>query len=113
MEKRGHRRRCKPQSSSGLQVIMRQLSLHASALNDAEYDLYTTNLANLDDTGSELDAQIASTSQNTQNSTTHDDAYYEGMKIGVREVRGWMRGRYSSVSPANIDAVCFLNSFFV
>ena len=76
---------------------MRQLSLHASALNDAEYDLYTTSLADLDD--SDQDAL-------SRDAVTHDDAYYERMKIGVREVRGWMRGRYSSVSPGNIDAVC-------
>jgi hypothetical protein len=85
---------------SSLYFIMRQLSLHASALNDAEYDLYTTSLANLDD--SEQDAP--STSRNT----THDDAYYERMKIGVREARGWIRGRYPNVSPANIDTVCLV-----
>jgi hypothetical protein len=77
---------------------MRQLSLHASALNDAEYDLYTTSLTDLDDSGED--------SASTSKDATHDDAYYEGMKIGVREVRGWMRGRYANVSPANIDAVC-------
>jgi hypothetical protein len=77
-------------------TLMRRLSLHASALNDAEYDLYTTSLSDLDD--SEQDAA----------STTHDDAYYERMKIGVREARGWIRGRYANVSPANIDSVCVL-----
>lgn len=74
-------------------TVMRQLSLHASALNDNEYELYTTSLTDLDDSDQDATA-------------THDDAYYEGMRIGVREVRGWMRGRYGSVSPANIDAVC-------
>ena len=72
---------------------MRHLSLHASALNDAEYDLLSTSLTDLDDS-----------EQSTTG--THDDAYYERMKIGVREARGWLRGRYSHVSPANIDAVC-------
>lgn len=76
---------------------MRQLSLHASALNDEEYNIYTTSLTDLDD--SEQDP--ASTNKNV----THDDAYYERMKIGVREVRGWMRGRYANVPPANIDAI--------
>jgi hypothetical protein len=74
---------------------MRRLNLHASALNDAEYELYTASLTDLDDTEEE-DAT----------STAHDDAYYERMMIGVREVRGWLRGRYSHVSPASIDAVC-------
>jgi hypothetical protein len=73
---------------------MRRLNLHASALNDSEYELYTSSLTDLDDT--EEDAA----------STAHDDAYYERMKIGVREVRGWLRGRYSHVSPTSIDAVC-------
>ncbi|KAG6860503.1 hypothetical protein C0995_010489 [Termitomyces sp. Mi166 len=63
---------------------MRPLTLHASALNDEEYELYTASLRDLDD---HLDT------------AKHDDAYYEGMQIGVREVRGWMRGKYAHLQP--------------
>lgn len=71
-------------------IVMRHLSLHISALNDAEYALYTSSLNDIAD-----DAQ----------STTHDDTYYEQMKIGVREARAWLRGRYSHVPATSIDAV--------
>lgn len=70
---------------------MRQLSLHASALNDAEYDLYTSSLNDL------------AWTDNIDQTSAHDDAYYDKMKLGVREARGWLRGRYSHVAPADID----------
>ncbi|KAG6841403.1 hypothetical protein C0991_011567 [Blastosporella zonata] len=71
---------------------MRPLTLHASALNDAEYELYTTSLKNLnDDTNPEAHGD--------------GDAYYEAMQIGVREVRGWMRGRYAHLQPGVIDLI--------
>jgi hypothetical protein len=34
-----------------------------------------------------------------------DDAYYEKMRVGVREVRAWVRGRYAHVAPSSIDEV--------
>jgi hypothetical protein len=80
-------------------VAMRELSLHASALSDAEYELYTSSLRDLvwaDD----ADGQAAISG--------HGDAYYEQLKIGIREVRGWMRGRYVHVAPTSIDEVCSL-----
>ncbi|KAG5640863.1 hypothetical protein DXG03_006805 [Asterophora parasitica] len=77
---------------------MRPLTLHASALNDAEYELYTLSLTDLawDDDGEDGD----------QGGKPHDDAYYEGMQIGLREARGWLRGRYAHlVPPGGIDAI--------
>lgn len=56
---------------------MRPLTVHGSVLNDEEYDLY--DLALVDDSKGE----------------EYDNGYYERMSIGVREVRGWMRGRYA------------------
>ena len=82
-----------------LYAIMRQLSLHASALNDAEYDLYTSSLQDLawsEDRGS---SSFGSTTPG------NDDAYYENMRVGVREVRAWIRGRYVHVAPTSIDGV--------
>jgi hypothetical protein len=75
---------------------MRQLSLHASALNNAEYELYTSSLQDLAWT----DDPDSFTSNSRQ-----DDAYYEQMRVGVREVRAWMRGRYAHLTPASIDGV--------
>jgi collagen type III alpha len=34
-----------------------------------------------------------------------DDEYFERITLGVREVRAWMRGRYSSLPTATIDTV--------
>lgn len=68
---------------------MRPLTLHASALSNEEYELYTASLNDLDD---DLDT------------ATHDDAYYEGMQIGVREVRGWLRGKYAHLQAGVIDS---------
>jgi hypothetical protein len=78
-------------------ATMRQLSLHASALNDAEYELYTSSLQDLAWAGDQ-DSSFASTSG-------QNDAYYEQMRVGVREVRAWFRGRYGHVAPASIDGV--------
>ena len=78
---------------------MRQLVLHVSALNDDEYLLYTSSIADL-----VLD-------DNT--TAKRDDAYYENLTVGVREARAWLRGRYSDIPIASIDAVrdCALVSF--
>lgn len=72
-------------------VKMRRLSLHTSALSDDEYDLYTSSLNEI---------ALADEDPNS-----HDDAYYETMVIGVREARAWLRGRYSHIAAAKIDAV--------
>ncbi|KAF7305286.1 hypothetical protein HMN09_00779800 [Mycena chlorophos] len=66
---------------------MRPLSLHTSALNDAEYTLFTDNLNSL------LDAEA-------------DDP--ESQTLTVREVRAWMRGRYPGIPTATIDAILAL-----
>ncbi|GLB39487.1 hypothetical protein LshimejAT787_0606490 [Lyophyllum shimeji] len=71
---------------------MRPLTLHASALNDDEYDLYTTSLNEL----------VWADDKDTQ---AHDDAYYEQIQVGVREARGWLRGRYVHLPPGVIDAI--------
>ena len=69
---------------------MRPLALHASALSDAEYDLYTTSLRDIalaDDDGN------------------REDAYFEKITVGVREARAWLRGRYSHIPAPVIDGV--------
>ncbi|KAF7329294.1 hypothetical protein MKEN_00190400 [Mycena kentingensis (nom. inval.)] len=66
---------------------MRPLSLHSSALNDAEYTLFTDNLNSLLDADAEdPDAQA----------------------LTMREVRAWMRGRYPGVPTPTIDAILSL-----
>ncbi|KAH7912752.1 hypothetical protein BJ138DRAFT_1147554 [Hygrophoropsis aurantiaca] len=73
---------------------MRPLTLHVSALNDAEYQLYTESLI-------DLTVPCEDVAQNT----VHDDAYYEHMIVGVREARAWLRGRYSDLAVSDIDSI--------
>jgi hypothetical protein len=76
---------------------MRPLLLHTSALNNEEYEYYTSCLRDLswtDEAGAE---------------SQKDDAYYENLLIGVRELRGWLRGKFGQVPPTDLDAVCCLS----
>ncbi|CAL1708402.1 unnamed protein product [Somion occarium] len=73
---------------------MRLLTLHASALNDAEYDLYTTSLRDLVDSEDDPNDNV-----------TFDDAHYERFKITVREARAWLRGRYNDMPVHEIDSI--------
>ncbi|EJD51607.1 hypothetical protein AURDEDRAFT_111720 [Auricularia subglabra TFB-10046 SS5] len=69
--------------------MSRPLTLHLSALSDAEYDLYTSSLA-------EISVPPA-----------HDvrsDKYWEDRVVSLREARGWMRGRYG-VDGKAIDQI--------
>lgn len=70
---------------------MRPLTLHASALNDLEYNLYTSSLNDL--------------AVSPDPATVHDDARYEYMSVGIREVRAWIRGRYPILQATDIDKV--------
>ncbi|KAF8872263.1 hypothetical protein BD779DRAFT_348998 [Infundibulicybe gibba] len=66
---------------------MRPLSLHTSALSDAEYTLYTSSLADL---------------------TLTPNAPHEGeenTRLGVREARAWLWGRYVQVPAPSIDQI--------
>jgi hypothetical protein len=74
---------------------MRQLSLHVSALSDAEYNLFTTGLS---------DIRVV-LSNDLDSHAVHDDAYYERVSVGVREARAWLRGRYPHIPVADIDSV--------
>ncbi|KAF8872275.1 hypothetical protein BD779DRAFT_349213 [Infundibulicybe gibba] len=70
---------------------MRPLSLHTSALSDAEYTLYTSSLADL---------------TLTPNAPHEDeDNFYEHTRLGVREARAWLRGRYAQVPAPSIDQI--------
>jgi hypothetical protein len=73
---------------------MRPLVLHVSALNDAEYVLYTaalTDLALPNGEGSSID--------------------HGTLSVGVREARAWLRGRYSGVPAGGIDSVSAIGLF--
>ncbi|KIM40807.1 hypothetical protein M413DRAFT_446178 [Hebeloma cylindrosporum] len=80
---------------------MRRLALHASALSDAEYDLYTTILR---------DIALADDDNPAGSNGGADDAHFENMNIGVREARAWLRGRYSHLSASTIDKILKLFS---
>lgn len=75
---------------------LRKLALHASALSDAEYTIYTTSIKEI----SLGDGNCAAGSRQDE-----DDGYFAQMQMGVREARGWLQGRYSSVSSVVIDNV--------
>jgi hypothetical protein len=68
---------------------MRPLDLHVSALNDHEYTFCTAALNELVD----------------NNDVGHDDAYYQSLSVGVREVRAWLRGRFSDLPAQHVDSV--------
>ena len=80
---------------------MRRLNLHASALTDTEYDLYTTSL-------DELSEEHATNDDDDAGNRSYDDAYYDRLSVGVREARAWFRGRYSHVPVSDIDLVSTL-----
>ncbi|KAG6370875.1 hypothetical protein JVT61DRAFT_10897 [Boletus reticuloceps] len=74
---------------------MRPLTLHVSALSDTEYDLYMASLNDL----------VTDSDTNVQSTNVRDDAHYERTSVGVREVRAWLRGRYSSLLASDIDSI--------
>ncbi|KAI0694498.1 hypothetical protein BC835DRAFT_1349209 [Cytidiella melzeri] len=73
-------------------MATRQLTLHASALTNEEYTLYTTSLCDL--AGEDEHARRH----------YHDDSYYAALKISAREARAWIRGRYTDLPPSSLDA---------
>ncbi|KAF4615789.1 hypothetical protein D9613_012356 [Agrocybe pediades] len=86
---------------------MRRLALHASALSDEEYDLYTSSLR---DIALADDDEVSRSSGKVNGGNTDDDGYLENMNIGVREARAWLRGRYSHISASIIDSILRLFS---
>lgn len=77
---------------------MRPLTLHASALSDVEYDLYTSSLNDL------------CVTNDTDPSIARDDAHFETTSVGVREARAWLRGRYHDLPASDIDDILRLFS---
>ena len=68
----------------------RKLALHPSALSESEYDFYTAAL------NSFLSPEEAN----------DDDLDYTSVRISTREVRAWLRGRYSPPVPGQtIDEI--------
>ena len=78
---------------------MRRLALHTSALSDAEYELYTSSLKDL--ALSEDDGGAAS----QRREDDKPDEELEQLRMGVREARAWLRGRYGGVGAGVIDSV--------
>src|SRR6266478_2848416 len=66
---------------------MRPLILHASALSDGEYDFYTASLYDI----------TTYEPSNDDGTVVHEDVHFEQMSVGIREVRAWLRGRYSHI----------------
>ena len=70
--------------------------LHISALSDEEYLVYTSALRDVLDID-QADAKLGKYGE--------EEELLEGMEVGVREVRAWMKGRYRDVQGADIDKV--------
>ncbi|KAI0699144.1 hypothetical protein C8T65DRAFT_710028 [Cerioporus squamosus] len=72
--------------------MSRPLTLHVSALNDAEYTTYTASIHDI----VEADAAHAPD--------------YDKLAVGVREARAWLRGRYPALAPSTLDSVHVLTA---
>ncbi|KAI0634660.1 hypothetical protein C8Q77DRAFT_1103458 [Trametes polyzona] len=70
--------------------MSRPLTLHVSALNDAEFTTYTSSIHDIVD----YDPDHAA--------PTLD---YEKLTVGVREARAWLRGRYPTIAPSTLDTI--------
>ncbi|KAL4252710.1 hypothetical protein ABKN59_004083 [Abortiporus biennis] len=77
---------------------MRSLSLHVSALNNAEYDLYTTCLRDL------LDVYNDDNNSNGGSRPSNENDF-DKAAVSIREARAWLRGRYSQLPLADIDNI--------
>ncbi|KAH8089862.1 hypothetical protein BXZ70DRAFT_954193 [Cristinia sonorae] len=66
----------------------RSLTLHVSALNDSEYDYFTSSFSDL-----------------LPHPYPDDDSKYDHATVTTREARAWLRGRYSAVPVADLDAI--------
>jgi hypothetical protein len=82
-----------------MSMSARRLSLHPSALSDAEHALFTASLADLADV----------------DSTSNDNIVMDWNRISVRvrEARAWLCGRYASLGTGTIDEVRFLSLCFL
>jgi len=76
---------------------MRPLSLHASALNDEEYALFSSSLLDLASPDNPCD----------------DDTHFEKLSVSIREARAWLRGRYSDLPVSNLNEVCDLVFYYL
>ncbi|KAJ7478268.1 hypothetical protein FB451DRAFT_1452585 [Mycena latifolia] len=70
-------------SSSASSSSARRLSLHPSALSDAEHALFTASLADLADNAGD----------------------WAHASVSVREARAWLRGRYASLPAGTVDEI--------
>ncbi|KAI8971327.1 hypothetical protein BD414DRAFT_500947 [Trametes punicea] len=69
--------------------MSRPLTLHVSALNDAEYTTYTSSIHDITDYTPEHARALD----------------YEKLVVGVREARAWLRGRYPTIAPNTLDTI--------
>lgn len=85
----------------------RRLFLHLSALSDEEYQLFVGELKEVLNVQTVQRVQgdgdgFATTATRPEDS---DEGALEERQMGVREVRGWMKGRYRGAKPDDIDKV--------
>ncbi|CDO76670.1 hypothetical protein BN946_scf184305.g2 [Trametes cinnabarina] len=69
--------------------MSRPLTLHVSALNDAEYTTYTSSIHDITDYSPEHARAVD----------------YDKLTVGAREARAWLRGRYPTIAPTTLDTI--------
>lgn len=79
----------------------RSLFLHVSALSDSEYSSYLHDLRDILDEPHKDDAPVQS---------SLSDEQLEYQRVGTREVRAWLKGRFRDISSSDIDKVLKLFS---
>ncbi|KAH9848962.1 hypothetical protein C2E23DRAFT_897195 [Lenzites betulinus] len=68
--------------------MSRPLTLHVSALNEAEFTTYTSSIHDIVDCD-----------------PGRPSPQYDTLTVGVREVRAWLRGRYPSIALHVLDSI--------
>lgn len=86
---------------------LRRLFLHLSALSDEEYQLFVGELKEVLNVQTVQRVQPDGDGYATTTTTLEesDEAALEERGMGVREVRGWMKGRYRGAKSDDIDKV--------
>lgn len=82
----------------------RRLYLRLSALSNDEYEVFFSALKDI------LDVQDASGDSKTVDEA--EEHALECREVSSREVRAWMKGRFHSVDPNDIDKVCSMSLIF-
>lgn len=77
----------------------RRLFLRLSALSDEEYAIGLEALKDV------LDIEDADEGADKKTLTEQEELAMEGREVSLKEVRGWMKGRFRDVKSGDVDKV--------